>query len=162
MITRVISGGQTGADRTALDVAESLGIPTGGWAPAGWRTDTGPAPELGTRFGLREHVDRNYRGRTYANVRDSDATVWFGDRTSPGGQATAVACLIENKTFLVNPTAVVLREAIQCWNWQVLNVAGNRKRSNSGVVAQVRSVLLAVLPSAGVTPVPPSAPPSAR
>ena len=141
MITKIISGGQTGADRTGLEVAEALGIPTGGWAPAGWRTDTGPDPELGTRFGLREHVDPNYRGRTYANVRDSDATVWFGDRTSPGGQATGVACMVANKVFLVNPTAVVLREAIQCWHWEVLNIAGNRARSNPGVAEQVRSVL---------------------
>ena len=141
MITKLISGGQTGADRTGLEVAEALGIPTGGWAPAGWRTDAGPAPELGTRFGLKEHVDKNYRGRTYANVRDSGATIWFGDRTSPGGQCTTVACYMMTKVMLVNPTAEELRTAIREERWQVLNIAGNRARSNPAVVAQVRAVL---------------------
>ncbi len=145
MITKIVSGGQSGADRAALEVAESLGIPTGGWAPAGWRTEHGPAPELGTRFNLREHVDANYRGRTYANVCDSDATIWFGDRTSPGGQATAVGCLIEKKIILLNPTAKYLRAAIQEKRWEVLNIAGNRASSNPGVVEQVRSVLTGAL-----------------
>lgn len=160
MITKLISGGQTGADRTALEVAESLGIPTGGWAPAGWRTDAGPAPELGTRFGLREHVDRNYRGRTYANVRDSDATIWFGDRTSPGGQCTWTACLLDGKIMYINPAAEELAAAIVDQNWEVLNIAGNRARTNPAVVAQVRFVLTQALQptTAPTTPAPPSAP----
>lgn len=161
MVTKIISGGQTGADRTALEVAEGLGIPTGGWAPAGWRTDIGPDPELGTRFGLREHVDRNYRGRTYANVRESDVTIWFGHPLSPGGQCTRTACLLYEKPFVENPMGDVLRELITQQGWQVLNVAGNRTRSNPAVVELTRMVLTSAL-SDPASPPPPSAPPAGQ
>ncbi len=46
MLDRVISGGQTGADQAALRAARAAGIPTGGWAPLGWKTEEGPAPRL--------------------------------------------------------------------------------------------------------------------
>lgn len=159
MITKIVSGGQTGADRTALEVAETLGIPTGGWAPAGWRTDVGADPELGTRFGLREHSSRDYRDRTYANVRESDATVWFGHPLSPGGQCTRLACQLYEKPWVENPMASVLRELIAQQEWQVLNVAGNRRRSNPTVVQLTRVVLTHAL-SDPVNPRAPSRKPS--
>lgn len=145
MITKLISGGQTGADRTALEVAKALGIPTGGWAPEGWRTDAGPDPELGTRFGLKEHVSCNYRDRTYANVSESDATIWFGHPLSPGGQCTRLACELYGKPFIENPRSDYLREMIQQQGWQVLNIAGNRRRSNPQVVLLTRMVLTTAL-----------------
>ena len=46
MIGKIISGGQTGVDQAALRAAKACGIPTGGWAPKGWRTEDGPAPWL--------------------------------------------------------------------------------------------------------------------
>lgn len=161
MITKIISGGQTGADRAALEVAEALGIPTGGWAPAGWRTDMGPDPELGTRFHLQAHSSRHYRDRTYANVRESDATIWFGHPLSPGGQCTRLACQLYEKPFVENPMGDRLRELITQAGWQVLNVAGNRARSNPAVVALTRMVLTAALTDPPI-PGPPSAPPAAR
>ena len=71
---RVISGGQTGADQAGLIVARRFGLPTGGWMPHGWKTATGPNPQLGQEFGLREHAG-DYAARTAANVRDSDGTI---------------------------------------------------------------------------------------
>ena len=68
----IISGGQTGVDRAALDFALAHGIAHGGWCPR-WRlADDGQLPE---RYNLTEHDSEGYSGRTRANVRDSDATL---------------------------------------------------------------------------------------
>ena len=72
-LTRLISGGQTGADQQgALLAARELGIPTGGTAPKGWLTETGPQELLLKSFGLIECADPGYAARTEANVLGSD------------------------------------------------------------------------------------------
>jgi hypothetical protein len=68
----VVSGGQTGVDRAALDAALALGLPIGGWCPLGRRTEDGPVPD---RYPLRETPSADYAERTEWNVRDSDATL---------------------------------------------------------------------------------------
>jgi hypothetical protein len=68
----IISGGQTGADRAALDFAIAHGFPHDGWCPLGRRAEDGPLAE---RYQLRETESRRYTQRTRWNVRDSDATV---------------------------------------------------------------------------------------
>jgi hypothetical protein len=85
----VISGGQTGADQAALRAARACGIATGGWAPKGWLTE-GPLDEEGHPFPktvaspwlagweLLECDEPGWRPWPRANVRDSDATLWFG------------------------------------------------------------------------------------
>jgi hypothetical protein len=84
MLEKVISGGQTGADQGVTPRRQGRGIPTGGWAPKGWLVES----EDGRRniaaprhadFGLAECPEPGYPARTRANVRDSDATIWFGD-----------------------------------------------------------------------------------
>jgi len=65
MIEKIISGGQTGADRAALDVALKLGIPHGGWIPKGRKTEKGPLPE---RYRLKEMPTDSYEARTEKNV----------------------------------------------------------------------------------------------
>src|SRR5207302_8438813 len=72
MFTRIISGGQTGVDRAALDVALELGLPCGGWCPRGRRAEDGP---LDARYPLRETPWSGYPQRTGWNVRDSDGTL---------------------------------------------------------------------------------------
>lgn len=72
MKVKIISGGQTGADRGALEAAFKLGRPYGGWVPRGGRAEDGVVP---THFELWEHPSSDYPPRTYANVRDSDATL---------------------------------------------------------------------------------------
>ena len=69
---KIVSGGQTGVDRAALDVAIKLGIEAGGWCPRGRRAEDGPIEE---RYPLRETWSRTYSQRTEWNVRDSDATL---------------------------------------------------------------------------------------
>lgn len=84
VVGRVVSGGQTGVDRAALDVAIELGIPYGGWVPrGGWAEDGVPLLELYPQ--LRETPEADPAQRTAWNVRDSDATLVIGPRgTSPG------------------------------------------------------------------------------
>lgn len=141
MSLTIISGGQTGADRTALEVAEEYGIPTGGWCPLGCRTDEGLAPELVTRFGLKETKDLGYRNRTRLNVQEASGTVLFGNVQSPGCTLTIVTCVHHRRPFLVNPTARELAAWIQREGINTLNVAGNRRRSQPEIVEQVRTVL---------------------
>ena len=79
MVDKVVSGGQTGADRAALEVARELGLATGGWVPRGRLAEDGVIPE---RYeGLRETASEDVACRTKRNVRDADATV---PRTADG------------------------------------------------------------------------------
>jgi hypothetical protein len=72
MIGRLVSGGQTGVDRAALDVALKLGIPCGGWCPRGRQAEDGVIP---ARYPLAETPSEGYSERTRWNVRDADATL---------------------------------------------------------------------------------------
>jgi predicted Rossmann-fold nucleotide-binding protein len=71
-ISKVISGGQSGIDRAALDAAIACRIPIGGWCPRGRRAEDGRIP---ARYSLMETPSRDYRERTRWNVRDSDGTL---------------------------------------------------------------------------------------
>lgn len=78
----IISGGQTGVDRAALDFAMSHGLDHGGWCPKGRLAADGPLP---ARYHLQETDSAGYRQRTKANVRDSDATLILNQGTLTGG-----------------------------------------------------------------------------
>ena len=73
-IPKIISGGQTGADRAALDWALSRKLPCGGWCPKGRKAEDGIIPKT---YPLRESTSTSYLQRTEWNVRDSDGTVLF-------------------------------------------------------------------------------------
>lgn len=137
-LLKVISGGQTGADRGGIDAAFELGVTTGGHAPQGWRTSRGPAPEL-QRFGLVQDMSAAYPPRTRLNVKNSDATVIIGSRPqSPGSVLTHSLCtkLLKPCKQIVLPEDYtndqVLEQAKYLAAWirkkrvTVLNVAGNR------------------------------------
>ena len=72
MIIRIISGGQTGADRAALDFAIKHNIPYGGWVPKGRKTEDGTLPE---KYHLQEMPTVQYANRTEKNILDSDGTL---------------------------------------------------------------------------------------
>ena len=74
MIKKITSGGQTGADRTALDFAIQFKIPHDGWIPKGLKTEDGPQPD---KYELQEMSTGSYPKRTGQNVLDSDGTVIF-------------------------------------------------------------------------------------
>src|SRR5213080_1459301 len=84
VISKIVSGGQTGVDRAALDVALELGIPCGGWCPIGRRAEDGVIPD---RYPLRQAPSANYADRTALNVRDSDGTLILARGPLRGGTA---------------------------------------------------------------------------
>lgn len=133
-IRKVISGGQTGADRTALECAQELGLKTGGYCPRGWRTEAGSDVGL-KQFGLIETAHDDYPTRTKLNVKSSEATVWFG-KISPGFHQTSQAAADEGKEFFRNPTRPAFLQI--CETYEVVNFAGNRLRKNPDVPLLVR------------------------
>ena len=82
MIKKIISGGQTGADRAALDTAIKIGIPQGGWIPKGRITEEGPLPD---KYQLQEMSSDSYPERTEQNVIDSDGTLIISRGPLTGG-----------------------------------------------------------------------------
>jgi len=142
---KVISGGQTGADKTGLIIARELGIPTGGTAPKGWLTEAGPDYELRDIYGLVEHLSPRYRPRTQKNVKDAAGTVIFGDTSSTGTRETLYACERYSRPFLVNCEPEVIWRWILALNIDVLNVAGNRLSKHPQIGTIVRAALVPAL-----------------
>jgi len=142
----VISGGQTGADRAALEAARKMGIRTGGWVPAGWRTEAGKDLSL-AEFSCVLHDDWRYPPRTYANARDSDVTVWFGRDDTRGYGCTKNACDGLGRLLLANPTAADLRTYVLVHDPHslIVNVAGSRLSLNPKIVDIVTVTLTQAL-----------------
>ncbi|MGD8389004.1 MAG: putative molybdenum carrier protein [Desulfobacteraceae bacterium] len=147
MLTRIISGGQTGADQAGLDAAIALGIPHGGWIPEGRLTEAGPLPE---RYNLTEMTTKDYLKRTKQNVLDSDGTVIFSHGDLKGGSKRTADFATELcKSFLhidLNSTlpsesGEVLAAWIQSHDISVLNVAGSRASKDPGIYDRVRIVM---------------------
>ncbi len=88
-VARIVSGGQTGVDRAALDAALQAGFSCGGWCPAGRRAEDGV---IDTRYPLRESAGDSYLERTRANVADSGATLVLTIGPAAGGTRDTVAC----------------------------------------------------------------------
>lgn len=151
-LRQVYSGGQTGADQAALRAAQHCRYSTGGMAPKGWRTDDGPAPWLGSVYGLIEGTEASYGPRTEWNALNSSGTLWFGNVKSPGGILTQALCVGYNKPFeVVDLTADLDSLVTQLRRWIVekqivtLNGAGNRERTNPGIGARTETILRGVL-----------------
>ncbi|GAB3794705.1 hypothetical protein GCM10028819_09270 [Spirosoma humi] len=142
-LQRVISGGQTGIDQLGLEVARSLGIPTGGMAPKGYLTENGPDERLRDVYNLTEHPSASYPPRT--NVQQSDGTVLLG-LIAGGTKLTLDSCEKEGKPYLVNPTAEAFRTWLIDYKIKVLNVAGSRGSNlNHGQLQTYRKLLYDVL-----------------
>lgn len=142
-INKVISGGQTGADRAGLEAARTLGIETGGTAPKSFRTQNGNDTSL-IKFGLIEDDSFAYPPRTKKNVKNSDGTIIIAmNLNSPGCSLTQKYISQYSKpVFLVQLTDdgkikfnSDLNDAVK-WVFDngilVLNVAGNREVIKEG------------------------------
>lgn len=96
---KIISGGQTGVDRAALDVALHYGIACAGWCPEGRMAEDGVIPK---RYPLTELVGADYLTRTRCNVRDSDVTILiYCQRLFGGTEQTLAFCLQQKKPYLL-------------------------------------------------------------
>ena len=146
-IIKLVSGGQTGADRAALDFAIEHKIPHGGWCPAGRLAEDGPIP---LRYQLTETPSSACAQRTEWNVRDSDGTVVFSiEPVLTGGSKETIEFATKyGKPVLhlyrsgesASPGLELLR-FIRDNHIKTLNVAGPRASEEPEVAAFVREVL---------------------
>lgn len=136
MIERVVSGGQTGVDRAALDAAMGAGIECGGWCPRGRRAEDGTIPGC---YPLRETESADYRMRTRLNVADADGTLILVSGELSGGTAlTRQLALAAGKPLLIIDldSPAPLSEAcswVRGHHVCTLNIAGPRESQRPGI-----------------------------
>ena len=147
---RIVSGGQTGADRAALDIALELGLESGGWVPLGRQAEDGTIPDCYPN--LREAESERPAVRTELNIRDSDATVIISHGSLAGGTALteALARRLEKPLLHLDldriseqAASAVLRDWLSRQQPGVLNIAGARASEDSTIYAATKRVLLA-------------------
>ena len=126
-----VSGLQSGADQQGLEEAWLRGIATGGVAPLGYKTEAGPRPDLGAKYGVKESYSPSYDVRTEKNVKLAEVTLWFGNTTSPGYKCTKKWCDAWSRPFIPNPSAEEVYDLAQVY--ESFNIAGNRLSKNKGV-----------------------------
>ena len=143
-LERIVSGGQSGADRAALDWAIEHGLAHGGWCPRGRRAEDGP---IARHYRLRETPSHDYQQRTRWNVRDSDATLIIS-RTPKliGGSAYTARCAerlrrpwhhVHPGADGIGPILAFLEEHAV----RTLNIAGPRVSTDPGIYDYVFGVL---------------------
>lgn len=147
---KIISGGQTGADRAALDAAIKLGLPYGGWLPKGRKTEDGPLP---LTYKLKELDSENYRERTEKNVMDGDGTlvVSFGPLTGGSALTESLALKHDRPCLILDLELVPVKEAIDAlekwmkkYGIKTLNVAGPRASGEPRIYEAVYKLLLQI------------------
>lgn len=147
MLKKIISGGQTGGDRAALDAATDLGIPYGGWCPRGRLAEDGV---IHPRYQLTETPSADAVQRTEWNVRDSDGTVIFSisPQLSGGSAKTEFfarqhgkPCLHISQESGGNYATEMLANFLSSNTIKILNVAGPRRSEEPGVAEFVCQTL---------------------
>ncbi len=146
--TRIVSGGQTGVDRAALDIAARRGLERGGWCPRGRRAEDGP---IGADYPMTESPLAAYAIRTRLNVRDSDATLVL----VLGAADAGTRLTIEIAQAMARPYRIVdlkrpeppvsLRRWLREARVRTLNVAGPRASRAPGIYEQAYRYLDLVL-----------------
>lgn len=151
MITKIISGFQTGADIGAIKAAKDNAVETGGWIPKGYKTLDGSRPTYADLYNAKQHSSANYASRTWDNILDSDGTLRIaGNFNSAGEKCTLngikahckpycdlnvadwIGLSREDKVSLVGKIIFswILKNKIQ-----ILNVAGNSEKTYPGIEA---------------------------
>jgi hypothetical protein len=147
MLKKIISGGQTGVDRAALDVAIRWNIPHGGWVPRGRLAEDGPLPE---KYGLKQMPTESYAARTQQNVIDSDGTLIIARGKLTGGTDLTREMALKHKKQLLGidltitdlaGAASLIASWIRMRRIAVLNVAGPRASEEPGIYDHVRQIL---------------------
>ncbi|MBF0294781.1 MAG: putative molybdenum carrier protein [Magnetococcales bacterium] len=147
MFHKIVSGGQTGVDRAALDFAQEQNIPAGGWCPKGRRADDGA---ISVDYPLLETSTSDYRQRTLKNVQDSDGTLILHQGTLRGGTLLTLqmARSLKKPHRACNLRGNVDLCAVRAWLEQhqidTLNVAGPRERGFPGIHGHAKAFLQAL------------------
>ncbi len=150
IVEKIISGGQTGADRGALIAAREMSLMTGGVAPRGWLTESGRQEELLKSFGLQECDQSGYPARTRRNVEMGDGTLLVGSYDKGGSRLTyEIAMELKKPVFHVPMPSETDIEEFRHWlvrfRIRVLNVAGNRESQSPGIGEFTRRFLAKAL-----------------
>jgi hypothetical protein len=159
----ILSGGQTGVDRGALEAALETGTPCGGWCPAGRRSEDGA---IDSRFPLKETHSHGYEQRTEWNVRDADATLIVTRGSARPGSGTEFTLRLAGRyrrpVFLANIAQVIRADTVgakrseidlaaiaAAWargrNIATLNVAGPRESQSPGIQKETKEWLVKLL-----------------
>lgn len=142
-----MSGGQTGVDQAALDVALKLGLSLGGWCPRGRRSERGRIPD---RYPLQECASSKYWVRTEKNVIDSDGTLILYRSQLEGGTRLTwrMTAKHDRPVLTIDLDADADPELVRAWlareQIRVLNVAGPRESSAPGISTDTKAFLLSV------------------
>jgi len=138
-LEKFISGGQTGADRAALDVAIRHGFPHGGWCPKGRSAEDG---RIGGQYRLFETPSANYLQRTEWNVRDTEGTIVLGlSKDATGGSLRTINFARKHKKLCLRISpfsagyqpALALQRFVAEHGIKHLNIAGSRESKEPGV-----------------------------
>ncbi|WP_372366174.1 putative molybdenum carrier protein [Candidatus Uabimicrobium sp. HlEnr_7] len=146
---KIISGGQTGADRGGLDAAIKLNIEHGGWCPKNRRSEDGSIPYC---YKLKETVSSNYKVRTEQNVIDSDLTLIFTPGKASGGSLQTIRFAKKHSKnyyhidiFGVKEENFQLLVTLLCHFDSILNIAGSRESKFPGIKNYVKNMLCEVI-----------------
>ncbi len=150
-ITTIISGGQSGVDRAALDTAIALGLPHGGFCPRGRKAEDGPIAE---KYKLKETLSKSYLPRTKNNILASDGTLLFYRKELSGGSLMTCRLAKRHKKPLL-AIDINLWQPI-AWkssfysfiikhNLHILNVAGPRESQAKGIYKTSYRLLILLL-----------------
>lgn len=152
MLKKMISGGQTGVDRAALDVALRLGLPHGGWVPKGRLAEDGPLP---SHYRLEEMPTADYAARTEKNVMESGGTLLITRGTPTGGSDhTRKMALKHGKQLLhidltlgqrASDAASLIASWIEMNRIEILNVAGSRASGDPAIYMDTVNILTHLL-----------------
>jgi hypothetical protein len=148
MLEKIVSGGQTGVDRAALDAALAAGIAAGGWCPRGRLAEDGAIAET---YPLTETPSAQYRERTQWNVRDSDGTLILVRGNLSGGTALTVefaqAQGRPRRVVRLDRPGMLAEEPAATLAWiaehgiATLNVAGPRESQRPGIYDEARAFM---------------------
>ena len=129
-VRKIVSGGQTGVDRAALDVAQELQLERGGWCPRGRLAEDGPIPDA---YPLQETATADYAERTELNVRDSEGTLILTVGPPIGGTLYTIECAqqLRKPYYMVDLLQNSGVDDVRQWRTDnqitILNVAGPRQ-----------------------------------
>lgn len=148
MLFRIITGGQTGVDRAALDFAIEAGIPHGGWCPLKRKAEDG---KLDDKYLLKETPEADFSIRTKLNVRDSDGTLILNIDKLEGGTLLTVQFTkeLDKPCLIIDLDNIPGKNTIHHWltmhKIRILNIAGPRESKRPGIYDLTRKTLPGLL-----------------